>query len=177
MRIWSDHVCMDERRPMALAAILGCAPKSSVTSFRIGAVNLFKMKIRKAGNQPRNASASRLHLHRDRYRVTVILDAKDYRQLTERSSVHGFPELTLARGAVAQGNVSDFVAMEADILETPVVDRFRALRYFGCLRTTRVIATRLWTTHRLEDLRAGRRRLRYYFYPFNSPVGGILAAA
>jgi predicted transcriptional regulator len=48
---------------VTLAAILHGALKCAVTRNRIGAIDFFEMKIRKAGNQARDATARGLHFH------------------------------------------------------------------------------------------------------------------
>ena len=121
MRIGTNHVRMHKRRPVALAAILRGALECAVTRHRIGAVDFFEMKIRKSRDQPRNAASRRLHFHRHRDRVAVILHAENYRQLVERSRVHRLPEFTFAGGAIAQRNISDFIAVEGHILELAIV--------------------------------------------------------
>ena len=134
------------------------------------------MKIRKSRNQPRNASARGLHFDRHRNRVAVIFHAENHRQLAEGRGVHRLPELAFAGSAIAQRNVSDFIALKANVLELPVISMEPGrksepgapfLASFARsgeldlrrLRMPRQISPSLGTPHCLQDLRPRRRRL------------------
>src|SRR5258706_12217649 len=117
MRIRTDYVGMHKRRAVPFAAILRGTLKRGVTRNWIGTVNFFKMKIREARNQPRNAASGSLHFYRDRDRVAVILYGEDHRQLVESRRVHRLPELALAGVAVAERNVGHRIAVQRDISE------------------------------------------------------------
>ncbi len=111
------HKC----RTMSLAAILRRARERRIACDRVRAIDFFKMKMRKAGNQPRNAAARGLHLDRDGDRVSVVLHAENHRQLAQSHGVQRFPEFPFAGSSIAQRNVSDLVALELYILELPVI--------------------------------------------------------
>src|SRR5438876_4524514 len=112
MRIRSNHVRMNKRRTHSGTAMRYRTGKGGIADDRIGAVNLFKMKIGKPGNQPRNIAAGRVHLDGNGDRVAVIFHEKDQRQAEVRGGIHRLPELSFAGSTVADRNVSDLVAVE-----------------------------------------------------------------
>ena len=128
------------------------------------------MKIRKSGNQARDASARGLHFDRHRDRVAVVLHAKNDGQLAQRGGVHRLPELAFARSAVAERDVGDLIALETDVLELAIIGKlgWPILRVLcegwgrgslSGLRMPRKIASAFGASHGLQNLRAGRRRL------------------
>src|SRR5690348_4497497 len=108
MRIRTNHVRMNERRAVSLAAILGGTLKCGVGSHWISAVDLFKMEIRETGHKAGDAASGRLHFDRNRDSVAVVFDAEDYWQAAQRSGVHRLPKLSFTRSAIAERNVGDF---------------------------------------------------------------------
>src|SRR5208282_2202674 len=123
MRVRANYVRMHKRRPMTLAAILRRSLKGAVAGHRIGAIYFFEMKVRKARNQARDASAGSLHLHRHRDGVAVILHRENYRQPAQGRGIHRLPELTLAGSAIAQRDIGHFVIVEGHVFELAIVER------------------------------------------------------
>ena len=170
---------MHEGWPVTFSAILRGAPKCTVTGRRIGAVDFLEMKIRESRNQTRNAASGGLHFHRHRNRVAVILHAENYGQLVQRSGIHRFPELTFTGGAVAQGNVGDFIAAETHILEVAIVGFFVTLRSrdFDSFRMLRKVSSALRASHRLQNLRSCGGGLGHDIEPLVSPMRRHLSPA
>ena len=56
-----------------------------------------------------------LHLDRHRDRVAVVLDEEEHGQAPEAGGVQRFPELALARRALAERDVDDLVGLEAGL--------------------------------------------------------------
>src|SRR5580692_4696010 len=156
MRIWPDHMRMNEARTLPGPAIRNRAGESRIRCNWIGAIDFFKMEIWKARNQPRNVSSRSLHLDRNRDRVSVVLHHEQHRQLAVGSGVHRLPEFALAAGAVSERNVGHFVAVKGYIFELPVIP----FTLFRCLWMICKIAASLRTTHGLQNLRSSGRRLR-----------------
>ena len=79
----------------------------------VGAVAAEDLQVRETFDQARDVAAGRLHRHRHRDRIAVVFDEIQHRHRLRAGRVQGFPELTLARRAVADRDVRDFVAMLA----------------------------------------------------------------
>ena len=97
------------------------AHKSRIAGHRIGSIHFFKMEVGKAADQAGDVSARGLHFDRHRDGIPVVLDHKNHRKPGVGGGVQRLPELALAGGAFAQGNVGDLVAVEFDVFELPVV--------------------------------------------------------
>ena len=104
------------------------------------------MEVREAGDQARNVAARGLHFDGHGNRVSIVLHAKNYRQTQIGRGIQRLPEFAFAGGAVAERDVSDFIAMELDILELAVIAlgfllrRWDAARNSGQLRRIRRLA-------------------------------------
>src|ERR1700722_581949 len=163
---------MNKSRSVALPAMAYGTLEGGIAGHRIGAVDFFEMKIRKHGHQPRNAATRGLHLDGHGDGIAIIFHAENYRQLTQGGGVHRLPELAFAGGAIAQRNVSYFVALKRNILELAVIDEragwpiLRVFcegwerRNFGGIGMAREIAPTLGATHGLQNLRSRGRGLR-----------------
>jgi hypothetical protein len=97
-------------------------------------------------------------------RVAVVLDEEEHRQLLDAGGVERFPELALARGAIAERDVRDFVWLES---------RFA----IGNLWHAAVDDAGFGGAHRLQHLRAGRARARHDVQLRVAPVRRHLASA
>src|SRR5437763_12982592 len=173
MRVRPDHVGMNERRSDTGTAVRNCARQCAVTDYRIGAINLFKVKIWKTGNQARNISARSLNLNRNRDGVAVVLYKENNGQAEVRGRIHRLPEFAFAAGAVAKRDVGDFVAVELDVFEFAVI----AGEFLSGVRMQHVIATSLGASYGVKNLCPGTGRLSDDIEPFESPMRGHLPAA
>ena len=156
VRIRPRYVRMNQRRPPSLAAILHRILAHRKTFEWIGAVALRHMQPREAPHKFRNAAPGRLHFHRNRNRVPVVLDQIQQRQLLPARHVQRLPELPLARRPVSTRNVNNLIALEVDMLPER-----RFLRLRQRLRPPFVIQRSLRCSHRLHILRPGARGLAY----------------
>src|ERR1017187_4488460 len=164
---------MDKRGTMTRGAIVGRAPEGGVGDDGTGAVYFFEMEVGGGGAQARKVSAGGLRLDGHGNCVLVIFQAKDYRQAAVGGSVQRLPELAFAGGAVAERDVSDFVALELDVLELAVIAR-GFLRGVGTLGE---IAAGFGASDGLQNLGAGGGRLGDDIEPLVGPVRGHLASA
>src|ERR1035438_731117 len=112
---------MDKRGTVSLTTVARSPLECGVAGHRVGAVDFFEMEVGESGNQTRNVAPRGLEFDRNRNGVPIVLDAENYRKLAESDGVHGFPELAFTGSAVAQRNISHFIALEADLLELAVV--------------------------------------------------------
>ena len=87
--------------------------------------------------------------------------------------VQCLPELTLAGGAIAQRNVGDFVAVEFDVFELPVVAR----GFFGGVRMRGQVAADFGAANSVQNLRPGGRGAGDDIEVGMAPVGRHLPAA
>src|SRR5437660_3078037 len=155
MRIGPDHVRVHERRSFTRAALIHRALHRRVAHHRIGAVDFLKMETREAGNQAGDVAPGGLYFYRNRNRVLVVLDYEHNGQLFVGSRVERLPELSLAGGAIAEGDIGDLVASEADILELAVI----ATRLLGGIGMIAQINSGFRASNGLQDLGARWRRL------------------
>ena len=134
----------------------GSLPSTSPTQCRFG----------KPRHQLRDVAARGLHVDRHRDGVAVVLDQEQHRQLEVARRVQRLPELTLAGRAVAGRDVAR--------LRRPSP----CPRSSGCVALeVAVLDQRLGDAHRLQELRAGRARLRDDVELAVAPVARHLAAA
>ena len=167
---------VNERRAVPFAAVARSTRECGVAGHGIGAVDFFEMEIGESGDQARNASARSLHFDRHGDRVAVVFHAENYRQLFQSGGVHRLPEFAFAGGAVAERDVGDFIALEADVLELAVVCGTGGGNVRG-LGMAREIASTLGATYGLQNLRSGRRRLGHDVQRGIAPVRRHLAPA
>src|SRR4051812_34892791 len=173
MRVRPDYVRVHEGRTESLAGISGGALERRVAGHGIGAVHFFEMEIGESGDEARNAAACGLHFYRNGDRIAVVFDAKDDGELAEGGGVHRLPEFAFARSAVTEGDVGDFIILDSNVLKAALIDILGWRRLDG-LRMARKIASAPGTTHCLQNLRAGRRRLRNDMQRGIAPVRGHL---
>ena len=131
------------------------------------------MEIREPRDQARNVSACGLDFDGDRNGVLVVFNHEDDRQFLVGGGVKGFPEFAFAGGAVAQGNVGDFVAAERDVFEFAVV----AFGFLGRVWMVPQVDAGFGAADCLQDLRACGRRLGDDVQPVVGPVRRHLASA
>ena len=108
------------------------------------------MKVGEIGDETRDVAAGSLHFDGDRDRVFVVLNAEEDGEAVVGGGVEGLPEFAFAGGAVAEGNVADFVAAELDIFELAVV----AGGLGGGVGMAREVASGFGATDGVENLAA-----------------------
>src|SRR5215470_14094440 len=101
MRIGPDHVRVHQGGSSTLTAVVNRAFERIVAYQGVAAVHLLDKQIRESGHQLGDASPGRLHVDRNRNRVTVVLDQAEKRKLQITGDVERFPELALASRAIA----------------------------------------------------------------------------
>jgi hypothetical protein len=101
VRVGANHRGVDERRPLPLARVDDGFAHRAIAREVVGAIASQDAQARKAFDQARDVAARRLHVDGHRDRVAVVLDEKQHRQLPRARRVERFPELALARAAVA----------------------------------------------------------------------------
>ena len=149
------------------------ASKARKAGERVGAVDFSEIEIGEASDQRRDVAAGGIDLDRNGDGVAVVFDDEEDGELEIGGGADGFPELAFAGGAIAEGNVDDFVAVEIDFAELAVVARVR-LGGFGMLLE---VEGGFRAANSLEALgRCGRRRGDDVVLGVR-PVGRHLAAA
>src|ERR1022692_2288883 len=176
MRIRTDDMRMDEGWAVSFTAVARSTLECGIAGHGIGTVDFFEMEVGESGNQARNASTRGLDLHRHRNCVPIVFHAENYRQLSQCSGIHGLPEFTFAGSAIAERNISDFIALEADVLELTVVCEIGGWNLRG-LGMPCQVASGLGAAHGLENRGTCRRRLRHNVKVGIAAVGGHLASA
>src|SRR5450432_25468 len=172
MRIRAGHVAVEEGWALAGTNVVDGAMQGGKAGDDIGAVELVEMEIREAGDEPGDVAAGGLGFDGDGDGVVVVLHADQEREFHEGRGVHGFPELTLAGGAVAEGDVDDFVAVEGYVLEFAIV----AVGFAGGVGKVPEVASGFGAAYGLEDLGSSAGGLRNDVEVFEGPVGGHLAS-
>ena len=115
MRIRTRDVRVNQRGAAALAAVFDGFLADGVAFQRIGAVAFRDVQAGKAAHELRNAAAGGLHFHGNGDGVAVVFDQIEERQFFGAGGVERFPEFAFAGGAVAAGNVDDFVGLVCDV--------------------------------------------------------------
>src|SRR6202034_1325163 len=151
MGIGANDVGMDKRGTVSLATVARSPLECGVAGHRIGAVDFFEMEVGESGNQTRNVAPRGLEFDRNRNGVPIVLNAENNRKVAQRDGVHGFPELAFTGSAVAQRNVSHFIALEADLLKLAVVGKMGGGNV-RCLGMPRQIASCLGAANCLQNL-------------------------
>src|SRR6267142_3497208 len=172
VRVRANHVSMNERRPAALANVVNSFLTRCVAFYRIGAIDFGHVQPWKIAHQFRDAAAGGLHFDGDGNCVAVVFDEIKQRQFFGAGGVERFPEFAFAGGAVAGGNVNNFVAFVMDVLAERgflgLRERFRAIS---------IIELGFGGTRGLYDLRSGAGRFADDV-PFGvTPVRRHLASA
>ena len=72
---------MYERRSVPAADILDCGFEDGIAGKHVGSIYLGKMEIRKVLHQLADIAAGGVYLHRNRYRVFVVFNHEQDRQL------------------------------------------------------------------------------------------------
>ena len=105
-------MAMHECRSFAGPAMLHRLAQYSVRLHRISAIALCKVKVGKVCNQPGDVPTGSINFHRHGNRILVVFHEEEHRQLQIGSTVDRLPEFTLARGAIATGDVYNLIAVE-----------------------------------------------------------------
>ena len=131
MRVGADYVSVNECWTVAGAAVRD-GLLSSRHSWRPDRCRplLRRWKLGKFATNLRDIAAGGLDFDWNGDGVFVVFANEEHGQLAVGGGVHRFPEFALAGGAVAGGDVGDFVAVESYFFEFAVV----ALRIFARLR-------------------------------------------
>ena len=124
MRVRPDDLGVHERRPLARARVGDGVRHRAIAGQEVGAVDALDEQAGKRRDELRDVAAGGLHFDRHRDRVAVVFDEEDDRQLAEAGGVERFPELALARRAVAERDVGDFVAVEPRLATVDGRDAF-----------------------------------------------------
>ncbi len=171
--IGTDHMGMDKRGTVARSAVLGRPLEGRIGDSGVGTVKLFEMEIGETGDKARNVATGGLHFHGHGNRVFVVLHAKNHRQPPVGSRVQRLPEFAFAGGAVPERDISDFIALELDILELAVI----AIGFLRGLRMLGEITPGFGASHGLQNLGARGGRLGDDVEPLVGPVRRHLTAA
>jgi hypothetical protein len=144
---------MDERGAVAGTDVLDGGLERRIAGERIGAVDLGKMKIGKPRTSllmlpPAVPTSTGTEMA---YSLSSMRNRTGSFRLEAEFS--DFPELAFAGGAIAAGDVDNFVAVKSHILELAIVAG--GLR--GCFRVTVEVAAGFGAAHCLQELRPGRR--------------------
>src|SRR5262245_1623185 len=100
---------MYEHGPFALSRVRHCLAHRAIAGEEVGAVAAEDAQTGEAFDQARDVAAGSLDLDRNRYRVAVVFDEIDDPRFALTRRVERFPELTFARAAFADRDVSHFV--------------------------------------------------------------------
>src|SRR5207244_563804 len=155
MRVRADHVRVHQRGTAAGAAPRGRLPQLGQARERIGAVDLAHQQVGEGADEARDAAPRRLHLHRHRDGVTVVLDEVEHRGFADAGRVEALPELAFRGGALAGGAIRYLVVRS---LGSESLARYLS---WGALRAPQTPdcriegELRLRAAHRVEELRAG----------------------
>ena len=131
------------------------------------------MEVGESADQTRNVAARGLHFDRHGNRVLVVLHAKNYWQAAVGGGVQRLPEFAFAGRAIAERNVSDFIALKLDVLELAVI----AVGFLASLGMPGEIAAGFGASDRLQNLGARGRRLGDNIEPLVGPVRRHLTSA
>ena len=116
MRVRTNDVRVNERRPLALAGIVHRLLHRLVAGDEVAAVDLLYEEVRKRRDELGDAAAGGVDLDRYRDRVAVVLDQIDDGQLEVARVVQRLPELAFARGAVAGRAEDDFIVAKPSVM-------------------------------------------------------------
>ena len=98
--------------PLPAAAMSGGAHECRITDDGIGAVELLEMEVGEAADQSQIFPPAVWTSTGNGDGVLVVFNDEEQRQLHVGGEVQRFPEFTFAGGAVAEGDVGDFIAMK-----------------------------------------------------------------
>ena len=131
------------------------------------------MKVGEAGDDLRDIAAGSIDLNGNGDGVAVVFDGEDDGQLQIGGDAEGLPELALAGGTLANGDIDDLVAVELNIFIGTVV----AVMLGGGLGVAREVAAGIGAADGLQALRGGGRAGRDDVELAAGPVRGHLTAA
>ena len=132
VRVGADDVAVDQRGTFAGAAVGDGGLEGGKAGERVGAVDFGEMEVGEVSEQRRDVAAGGVDLDRNGDGVAVVFDDEEDGELEIGGDADGFPELAFAGGAIAEGDVDDFVAVEVDVLELAVVARVAGSAASGC---------------------------------------------
>ena len=155
-------MCVHQRRPFALAHVLGRPEHHVVGSHGIAAVHLLDQQAGEVADEPRDGPARRLNLDRHRDRVAVVLNEEEDGELQIAGGVERLPELSLTGRAVARRNVHELVALDGLVGDAGVAI---------------VAEPRFCAAHGLKELRPRGARLAHDVERTMAPVRWHLPAA
>src|SRR4026208_1521173 len=112
MRVRTNHGRVYQSRDATLAAPPHRVCHRTVARDDVRAVAAGKVQAGEGLDETRDAAASRLRLDGDGEGGAVVFDEEDHGELLQARRVERFPEFTLARRAVADRDVRDFVRFE-----------------------------------------------------------------
>ncbi len=164
MRVGPSHRGAHERRPAPRPAVRHRLATHIQAVEEIVAIGLEVEEPRIVADDGRERSAGSLHFHRDRDRVSVVLDQEEDRELLHAGGGERLPELALGGRPVADRDVDHFVVMEA---LGPTGNRF----------DEPVVPPGLGAAHRLQALGSGRARLGNHVQSPVPPVARHLPAS
>jgi hypothetical protein len=95
------HLGLHQRRAGALATVLHSPAQGGQGSQGVVAVTFLVVEMGPAFHQPTDGASRRLHLHRDRDGVAVVLDEVEHREAQVAGGVQGLPELSLGGRSLA----------------------------------------------------------------------------
>ena len=163
---------VNQRGAATIAHILNGFLADGVAFQRIGAVAFRDVQAGKAADEFGNAATGGLYFDRHGNGVAVVFNQIKQRKLLGARGVQRFPEFALAGGAIAGGDINDFVRV--------VIEHFaqrRFLRLQQGFRMALVIERSFRGAHRLHELRSGAGRLADDIPLAVAPVRRHLAAA
>ena len=164
MRIRTHHVGVNQRRPFALPHVFNRLARRLVTLGKIRAVAFERQQMGKTPDQAGNLPSRRLHVDGYGDGVAVVLHHVKDGELSAASVIQRLPEFTFARGAIAQGDVSNLVIVKTG-------SEFR--RFLN----VREIPACFCRAHRMQDARSRGARAGHDVQFLRTPMRRHLPAA
>ena len=160
MAVGPDDVRMDESGSLALPAVLRRVAQGVVGPEEVAPVHFRDEETGEAAHELRDRASGRVDFDRDRYRVTVVFDQEKDGQLQSAGRRERFPELSFGSLPFASRHDGDLILVKAPL--------------FGELGDQALAPSGLGRSNRLEELRAGGRRLGDDVQTPGPPVRGHL---
>src|SRR5712671_750340 len=113
MRIRTDHLRVDERRTLTLSRVIDGSLHGVVARQQVAAIHFLDEEVGERAHELGDATTGGVDLDRNRDRVPVILDQINDGQLEVRRRIKGFPELSLAGGAITGRDQHYLVLLKA----------------------------------------------------------------
>ncbi len=148
VRIGAGDMAVDESGTLAGAAVGDGGLEGMHARDGIGAIDFRDVEVREVGKQARNVAAGGVDFNRNGNGVAVVFNDDEEREFAIGGDADGFPEFAFAGGAFTDGDVDDFVAVEAGRVELAIVGG-------ACGREARL----------LRDGRRSRAQLRHSRLP------------